>query len=102
MLLLPPAYYWLRRRRLHAYRQAVLKAMPSDKAQAFRSFREKADAWLFVASGAALLALKETWTLRETYRWPAVVFWLLVALMSSLCVANTLARVHRGKAVKRK
>jgi hypothetical protein len=96
-LLLPPAYYWLHRRRLHAYQQAVLKAMPSDKAQAFQSFREKANAWLFVASGAALLALKETWTLREAYGWPAVVFWLLVALMGSLCVANTLAQLRRGR-----
>jgi hypothetical protein len=95
-LLLPPVYYWLRRRRLRAWQQAVWAAMPSDKAQAFRSFREKADAWLVVASGAALLALKETWAVREAYGWPALVFWLLIALMSSLCVANTLARVHRG------
>jgi hypothetical protein len=95
-LLLPPAYYQLRRRRLHAYRQAVLDAMPSDKAHAFQSFREKADAWLFVASGAALLALKETWALREAYEWPALAFWLLIALMCSLCLANTLARMHRG------
>lgn len=96
-LLLPPAYYWLRRRRTRAWRQAVLEAMPSDKAHAFRGFREKADAWLFVASGAALLALKETWTVRETHGWPAVAFWLLTALMGCLCVANTLARLRRRK-----
>jgi hypothetical protein len=96
-LLLPPVYYWLRRRRMRGWQQAVWEAMPSDKAQAFRSFRDKAHAWLFVASGAALLALRETWTLAEAYRWPAVAFWLLIVLMSCLCVANTLVGLrHRG------
>ena len=80
-------------RRLAAGRWA---AGAGDQIAPGGSFREKADAWLFVASGAALLALKETWTVREAYGWPAVVFWLLIALMASLCVANTLARVHRG------
>jgi hypothetical protein len=96
-LLLPPAYYWLRRRRQRAYRQAVIEALPSDKAQAFRRLREKADAWVFVAAGAALIALQQTWTVREVYGWPAVAFWLLTALMASLCVANTVAQVRRRK-----
>jgi hypothetical protein len=94
-LLLPPAYCWLRRHRQRAYRQAVIEALPSDKAQAFRRLREKADAWFFVAAGAALIALQQTWTVRETYGCPAVAFWLLTALMACLCVANRVAQVRR-------
>jgi hypothetical protein len=96
-LLLPPAYYWLHRRRQRAYRRAVIEALPSDKAQAFLRLREKADAWFFVAAGAALIALQQTWTVRAAYRWPAVAFWLLTALMALVCVANTVAQVRRRK-----
>ncbi len=97
--LLPPVHYVLARRRSGDFRQRIWQAMPAEQMAAFESFRDKADAWMAVAFGAFLIAVKETWELDEVYAWPQAVFWVLLPLMAFLCVGNTIARVRRRKRV---
>lgn len=61
-LAVPPAYFVLHRRRNRIYKQRVREAMPADDLQAFAHLREVAGAWFLVASGASLIAVKETWS----------------------------------------
>jgi hypothetical protein len=96
--LLPPVGYVLHRRRSNDYRRRVIAAMPSQKLAALESFRDKAEAWMFVAAGAFLIAVSETWALRDEYEWPGVVFGALIVLMSALCIANAAGRSRRRRA----
>lgn len=95
--LLPPVAYVLRRRRSSDYRHRVARALPPEKLAALISYRDKADAWASVATGAFLIAVGETWDLRETAGWPELVFWGLIVLMIGLCAANTRSRAQRRR-----
>ncbi len=68
--LAPPIRYLLNRRRTREYRRAVTERLTLAQLEAIHSYLEKAQAWLLVAGGAALFAVKETWELRESYDWP--------------------------------
>lgn len=95
--LLPPVHYLLKRRSSEEYRDRVLTAMPAEKAAAFVSYRDKADTWAIVGTGAFFIAVKETWELREAYEWPEIVFWLLIVVMIGVAVAATVARRKRRR-----
>jgi uncharacterized membrane protein len=73
----------------------VTDAMTRDQLSALKSLREKATAWLVVASGAGLLAVDETWGLHEAYTWPVWVFWALLAAMLLVCFGYTSYRSAR-------
>ncbi len=92
--LVPPARYLLNRARTREYRRAVAQALSPAQLEAIHGYLEKAQAWLLVAGGAALFAVKETWQLRESYQWAALVFWLLVAAMLAACIVSTVLRVQ--------
>jgi hypothetical protein len=96
--LLPPVAYVLHRRRSDEYRRRIVAAMPAEQLAAFESFRDKAEAWIFVAGGAFLIAIEETWELHDTNEWPEAVFWALVVVMSAVCIANALGRARRRRA----
>ena len=96
--LLPPAAYVLQLRRNNEYRRRITDAMPSDQLAAFESFRDKAGAWIFVAGGAFLIAIKETWELREYHEWTEAIFWALIVVMAGLCIANAFLHVQRRRA----
>ena len=74
-LLLPPVWYFLRARRESIYRHRVGEAMDDEDLLAFLTVKDVLNAWLYVAVGAALIAVKETWELHETYEWPVWAFW---------------------------
>jgi hypothetical protein len=95
-LLLPPVYFVLRRRRDHVYRGRVRAAMPAEDAQAFDHLRAVASAWFLVAAGASLIAVKETWSLRDEYAWAEWTFWALLVVMFVLAVLVIAARVRRS------
>jgi hypothetical protein len=95
--LLPPVGYVLQRRHTRVARQAAIDAMSREQVERFVDFTDKATGWLFVACGAALLAVAETWALREHYRWPVAVFWVLLVGMPALCAVNTAARMERSR-----
>jgi hypothetical protein len=95
LLFLPPVAYFLHSRRREDMRHQMLRVMPRTDLEQMLHFGETATAWLFVASGAALIAVKETWELREAYEWPLAAFWTIVAGMVLVCAANTALRVKR-------
>ncbi len=99
--LLPPVAYALRRRRARATRHALLHVLEPDQLERLMHFSETATAWLFVASGASLIATKETWDLHETYEWPTWVFWALTVVMVAFCASNTVVRVRRRRDILR-
>jgi uncharacterized membrane protein SirB2 len=57
-------------------------------------FKEKATGWMLAAGGAGLIAVAETWNLREAYSWPQAAFWLLVAFMIIASVFFTVERAR--------
>jgi hypothetical protein len=95
--LLPPVGYvrWLRARRQH--RQAALQLFTPLQMEQFVRFGNKATAWTYIAGGAFLVALAETWELREIYRWPIPVYVVVVAIMFALCAANTARRLKQTR-----
>lgn len=95
--LLPPVMLALRRRRAGSYNREILSSLsPQQRAQ--RSiFIRKATGWFIVGSGAALLAVKETWELAERGDWPLAGFAALLALMAVLVGANTAALIGRQR-----
>lgn len=87
-LLLPPVAYVLHRRRREAHRRAMIKATPRAELEKLMHYGETASAWLFVASGAFLIAIKETWELREAHEWSSAIFYVLIVVMLFLCVGD--------------
>ena len=52
-------------------------------------------AWIYVAAGAALIAVAETWGLREAYGWSDWTWGAIVVAMLLVCGATTKIRRHR-------
>lgn len=98
-LLVPPVAYLLRARRNRAHRAELLDALSRTQVEQLLHFRDTASAWMFVAAGAFLIAIAETWGLRDEYRWPTWTFWTLLAMMLAVCIANTSVRVRRRRAI---
>jgi hypothetical protein len=102
-LLLPPVWWILRQRRESIYRHLVGEAMDDQDLLAFLTIKDVLSAWLYVAAGASLIAVKETWELHEAYEWPEWAFWLLVVGTLSICTGLTVSRTlrrHRRPAVE--
>lgn len=97
--LLPPVAYVLQRQRSDEYRRAVLATMPVEQQVAFGRFHDKAATWMFVAGGASLIAIKETWELHEANEWSEATFWILAFVMGGICVGNAIlsARQRHGR-----
>lgn len=93
--LLPPVAYFLQRQRSDEYRRAVVAAMPADQQRAFGRFHDKASTWMFVAAGATLIAVNETWELHEVNEWSELTFWILAAVMGAICLGNAIASARR-------
>jgi hypothetical protein len=91
--LLPPVHYWLQRRRAKRFREAVMRELTPEQLGGLLSFMNTATGWLFVAGGAALIAVKETWELVEAQHWPHPLFWVLIAVMLAVCAGNAVARL---------
>ena len=95
--LVPPVHVWLKRRRGQAFRRAVFARLSAEQRAAFVTFVNKATGWMFVGLGGLLIAVKETWELRELEEWPAAVFWVLIVVMSVAAAANTAVRMNRER-----
>ncbi len=97
-LLLPPVWYFLRWRRESIYRHQIGEVMDDEALLAFLTVKDILNAWLYVAVGASLIAVKETWELHESYEWPEWAFWLGVIGMVVFCVGITVGRArHRHR-----
>jgi hypothetical protein len=95
-LVVPPVYVVLRRRRDRLYKRRIREAMSPDALRAFAHLRDVASAWLLVAAGASLIAVKETWELAEAYEWGEGTFWGLLIGMVALSAAVIGMRVRRS------
>jgi hypothetical protein len=92
--LIPPVGYLKQRRYAQDEREAMMAALPRDVMTRWVSFMNKATAWFYVASGAFLIALKETYELVEGHEWPTWVFWVLVVVMAGIATVNTAVRMN--------
>ncbi len=95
--LIPPVGYWKQRRYAQSERKAMMAALPHDVMANWLTFMNKATAWFYVASGAFLIALKETYELVEGHEWPTFVFWALVVVMAGIATGNTAVRMSRDQ-----
>lgn len=92
---LPPAMFVLRRRRANEYHRDVLSQFTPQQRAERSVFIQKATGWFVVASGASLLAVKETWELVELAEWPAWVFVAALILMTGLVTGATVRLIGR-------
>lgn len=76
--LLPPVALWLMRRNHNAYTRDVFATLAPDDLAVLNHLFDVARGWLFVAGGAGLVAVKETYELTDHARWPIFAFWLLI------------------------
>lgn len=97
--LFPPVRYLLERRRSKVYRDAVMSALTQQERESLVHYLNKATGWTFVGLGALLLALQETWDLREHYGWSSWVYWVVVLVMILLCSATTSVLLRRGNSL---
>jgi hypothetical protein len=58
-------------------------------------FGNKATGWILISLGAFLVALTETWTLRDVYDWPLAVYVVIVAVMLLASASYTAVRLRR-------
>ena len=93
--LVPPVGYYLTKRRSQLERRDVMARWTPEMQAAFISLTNKATGWIFVAGGASLLAMNETWNLTEHFGWNAWVFWVLTVVMLWVSAANTAVRLRQ-------
>ena len=79
------------------YRHQIGEVMDDEALLAFLTLKDILNAWLYVAAGASLIAVKETWELHESYEWPEWAFWLGVIGMVVFCVGITVGRTRRRR-----
>ncbi|GAA1089237.1 hypothetical protein [Tsukamurella spumae] len=78
--LLPPLALYLTRRRQTAYLATLNEKLTPEQRHGLWHFFAVARAWMIVASGAFLIALKETYELAHHHHWPAPAFWGLCVI----------------------
>ena len=79
------------------YRERIAAVMRPEELEALAHLRDVASAWIFVAGGASLIAVKETWELHEQYHWADWTFWALVAAMLFVCAARVSFQIQRHR-----
>ncbi len=94
--LLPPVGYILQKRNSRDYQLAAFAALTQEQRSQFVHFKATATGWLFVAAGAVLIAVKETYEIHEYYEWPSWLGAAAVAVMLLAAGLNTAVRVRRG------
>ena len=106
--LVPPLAYFLNNWRMRGYRRQFMDALRPDQLEQSVAFFNKANAWIVVAIGGALLATKETWELSELLHLPLWAFIVAIVVCAFLCVFYTVVRMtstarmlHRQKPARR-
>ncbi len=79
--LLPPVHVVLTQRRRAELRRQVVDLLTPEDLEVVRRYLAIARGWTYVAGGAALIALKETWELLEHYELPVAVYVVVVLVM---------------------
>lgn len=87
--LFPPAHFLSTKRIKEDHRMQITMNMDDDTYDLFSSFLHKARGWFLVASGATLIAIKETFELVERLEWSKGIFFCLVIVCFIIAVGNT-------------
>jgi hypothetical protein len=95
--LLPPVRYLLEWRLAREHRSAMLAALDARDLADLLQYLNKARGWLLVGLGGLLLAINETWELREHYEWPVAVFWVLAVGLGLGCGTFTAESLRRTR-----
>ena len=93
--LIPPAGYALQVRRSRIYRRAVMDVLTAAQMEQLVRFGNKATGWILISVGALLVALTETWTLRDVYDWPLAAYVAVVVVMLLASASYTAVRLRR-------
>ena len=93
--LIPPVGYALQVRRSRIYRRSVMDGLTSTQMEQLVRFGNKATGWILISVGALLVALTETWTLRDVYDWPLAIYVLVVVVMLLASASYTAIRLRR-------
>lgn len=99
--LLPPVRLYLDGQRRNRYRVAVLDSLTSDERATMVSFIDMGRGWFIVATGAFLIAMKETYELADHLELDVLVFWFAVVGLLALCVLNTVATLGRSRTARK-
>jgi len=91
--LLPPVAIWRHRRLRQQFRKRALAQMSEDELRQALSFSNMATAWLLVAGGALLIALKETWEAGEAFAVPGAVRWVLILVLAAAAFLHAAVRM---------
>lgn len=95
---IPPVKFYLERRRSEAYRNAYLNTLTDEEIESLVSFINKSSAWIFVAGGGILIAIKETYELIRPEGFQHILlFTATVVGLFFLSVINTAFRMRRSK-----
>ncbi len=94
--MLPPVAYAKNLGRSRTRREDLLRALTPEQRERVVGFMNKANGWIFVAGGAFLIALKETWELVHLYHLPPLVYWAVVLVMTAIAFSNTVIRTMRA------
>lgn len=100
--LLPPVIVLLERRSNKQYQEAFFAALPDEDVADMVTFINKANGWLYVASGGLLLAVNETYELSHMLHWHFFTFWAVVIALAAASVINTAYRNSRSERIVRK
>jgi hypothetical protein len=95
--LLPPVAYLQRMRLRREQIRAAREALEPDEIRRLQRIGDIARAWAFVAGGAFLIAVTETWMLHESYGWDEWTFWALMVAMLLVCSGFTSYATHRRR-----
>ncbi|GAB2710355.1 hypothetical protein [Nocardia thraciensis] len=95
--LLPPVAYWKQHRERERTKQLALRTMSTEQIQRMLAFSNTALGWLFVAAGATLIAIKETYELVEIAHWPQVWTWVIVVAALLFAVGNAALQTSRTR-----
>lgn len=95
--LLPPVAYWKHHRERERIKQLALHTMSTEQIQRMLAFSNTALGWLFVAAGATLIAIKETYELVEITHWPHAWTWIIVIAALLIAVGNAALQTSRTR-----
>lgn len=98
----PPIKMYLEKKSTDQYRKEYFSALTNEDAEALLSFFHKASAWMFVAFGGFLIALKETYELfLPEHSKDILLFIGLIFVLAVASVLNTTLRIRRTNAILR-
>lgn len=95
--LLPPVRLVMTMRHRNAAQKSVVESLPPEDYEQISHYVKVARGWFYVAGGAWLIALKETYELIETRHWPVWVYVSLIALLTLGAFRATESIVDRGE-----